>query len=267
MSWVIPAMLVFAPSVGARTTLDWIVTGSNVRKVNAIHPSLAAYHFDTRRAYVIGNEDGDQDQVPRGFASTPALKYESYARFRYDVTNGKIDRSIRAVIYDPEKWTLTPVAEQENPREYLRRFSRLAHRYGYYAITTPSRDLMAVASAVCRRRSRETLSGAFLRCNIGGAAARYADMYEVQAQVHENDPTTYRSFVQATAAQARAANPRVVVLSGLSTSPWNYVATPPMLFVAHNAVAGLVAGHFLTINARDVATAARFFRRVQAAGR
>jgi hypothetical protein len=55
--------------------------------------------------------------------------------------------------------------------------------------------------------------------NLVGAIAKVAGVVEIQAQSLERAPQTYRAFVRAAAAQARAANPHVTVLAGLSTNP------------------------------------------------
>ncbi len=47
-----------------------------------------------------------------------------------------------------------------------------------------------------------------------------AVLYEIQAQGAEKDPRTFRKFVEAEAQQARAANPNVIVLAGISTTQW-----------------------------------------------
>jgi hypothetical protein len=245
--------------------LFWILTGSNVSEISANDPSLARYHFDTERAFVLGNEDRIQNLVISGYLSTPTLKYESYTRFRSDVENGRIDPSITAVMYDPELWPLTPHAEKRDPKRYLRQFATLAHAHGYKVITGPSRDLMNAPFAYCRKRSQETLSRAYIRCRIAAEAARYADAFTVQAQVHENDPRAYRWFVNAAAKQARAANAGIVLLSNLATSPFGFVATPGMLMRAHSAVDDIVAGHTLTINAGEYEIAEEFLRRLRAA--
>lgn len=245
--------------------LYWVMTGSNIAKIYADDASLAAYLFDTRRAYAVGNEDGVQNQVIPNFASTATLKYESYARFHEDVQNGRIGASIGAVIYDPEAWPATPFAEKRDPKRYMRQFARLARRHGYFVINAPSRDLVGVRLAYCRKRPRETRSRAYLRCGIAAEGARHADAFAIQAQVHEHDPATYRWFVKAARAQARAANPNVIVLSNLATSPFDYVATPQMLWDAFDAVDDLVDGHVMTINAPERGVAEAFFRMIRAA--
>lgn len=229
-------------------------------------PALADYHFDRRGAYAIGNEFGRQNQVPSGYLATPTLKYESYRRFHADVLNHRIVRAIRVVIYDPENWPNTPYLEKRNPNRYLRLFARFARAHGYYAITSPGRDLVTVPYALCRRRSGESMGSAFLRCRIPAAGARYANAFKVQAQVYEDDPAAYRSFVFRCRRQARAANLNVVVLSNLATSPANYIATADMLWAAHEAVHDLVAGHQLNINTEEIGIAEDFLRKLRDAG-
>ena len=69
-------------------------------------------------------------------------------------------------------------------------------------------------------------------------------MVEIQAQWLEWDPPAYRAFVEAATAQAREANPDVVVLAGLST---RYAATPGDLLAAWDAVSDVVDGHYLAV--------------------
>lgn len=258
-----PAPLLGAP---ATTRLRWIVTGSKMNTLSELDPALGAYHFDTPLAHAIGKEDGTQNQVVAGFDAQPTLKYESYARFRDDVAANRIDPSITSVLYDPEDWALTPDEEKRDPGRFMNLFADLAHAQGLVYVATPSRDLMGVPDAVCGKQGDETYSQAFLRCNIAGKAAAKADIYEVQAQVHERNPAVYRDFVQKTRAQALAANPRVVFLSGLATSPYNYVATSRMLFDAHESVKDLVAGHFFTINSGEEPIAIGFLQLLKASG-
>ena len=59
----------------------------------------------------------------------------------------------------------------------------------------------------------------FLRLGLAGAIAKVTDVLELQAQSLEWSPSTYAEFVRKAAAQARAANPRVAILAGLSTNP------------------------------------------------
>jgi hypothetical protein len=265
---ILAAMALGAPALSsARTSMSWMLADSSIKKICAEDPGLAAYFFDTKRALAIWNEEGNRYQRPCGYAARRAVKYESYARFRADVLRGNITRSVKTVIYDPENWSMTPDAERRNPKTYFRRFWKVANRRGYDVMQSPARDLMQVKGAACRQRSGENLSHAFLRCGIAATAARYADIYKVQAQVLEDNPARYRAFVKSTRRQAIAAKPSVRFMSNLATSPYNYVATAQMLLDAHNAVKDLVSGHFLTINGAEFEIAMDFLRMVRDADR
>jgi hypothetical protein len=247
----------------SRTSQHWDVTGWNMEQIRDRDEDLAAYFFDTPLAFATGNEDGRQNQAPESYSALPTLKYESYSRFRRDVRRRLLDPSIKVVSYNPEKWHATPYRERKDPQTYMRLFAELASSKGYLVFTAPSRDLMYVKGAECSSRAGETLSEAFLRCRMPEFAARHADGYRIQAQVLENDPITYREFVIEAAVQARAANPSVTILSNLSTSPYDYVATSQMLFDACASVRDLVDGHYLSINSSELDVAVAFLEMVQ----
>ncbi|MDQ3889013.1 MAG: Ig-like domain-containing protein [Actinomycetota bacterium] len=247
----------------SRTPVRWLATGANANTIADADGALATYHFDTPLAIVRGNEDGDQNQVPSGYASTPALKYESYARFKSDLEGGKIDPSIRSVEYDPENWTETPDDERKRPSYYLPLFAKLAKAAGYEVVESPARDLVAVTGGECTKRSGETRSEAYLRCRLPYYAALESHAVNVQAQVHEDDAAKYRWFVGEARKLALEANPIVEMYSGLSTSPWGIQATPEMLYAAHRSVyPDLVVGHFLTISSAELQVGIEFLRKV-----
>jgi hypothetical protein len=173
------------------------------------------------------------------------------------------------VLYDPERWPRTPGVEQRDPATYLRRFAELAHAHGLRVIEAPARTLMAVAGANCRRNAGETLERATLRCSLPASAARYADVVEIQSQVSQRDASAYASYVRTAAAQARAANPKVVVLAGLSTSPGDTAATSGELVAAAEAARGDVAGYYLSVCVAcggELATAEKLFAELRVRG-
>src|SRR5436309_114243 len=79
---------------------------------------------------------------------------------------------------------------------------------------------------------------------IEAAAARLSDVVEIQGQQLEADPVAYRSFIEAEAAQARLANPNVVVLAGLST---RFASDPKTLLNAWDSVTDIVDGHYMAV--------------------
>jgi hypothetical protein len=87
---------------------------------------------------------------------------------------------------------------------------------------------------------------------LATASARAADIYEIQAQPYEmtvyRPRHAYASFVTAAAAQARAANPSVVIYAGLSTQR---VSNAAQLLQDYEATRNLVDGYWLNIPRHD----------------
>jgi hypothetical protein len=165
-------------------------------------------------------------------------------------------RRYKTVVYDPENWQATPLREREHPVAYFRRFSVIGHSYGIKVLITPHPGLTTVEGADCSAQSGESEIDAFLRCDLMGQAARYADMVEVQAQQLEGDPDAYSSFVERAADQAREANPHVLVIAGLTTGT---SFTAGQMYAAWNSVRDLVDGYYLSLSGSDrVPTALAF---------
>ncbi|MDP9329076.1 MAG: hypothetical protein M3P11_00265 [Actinomycetota bacterium] len=176
----------------------------------------------------------------RRFSGTPASWFRAYG----------------TVVYDPENWEATPLREREHPADYFRQFGALGHSYGIKVLITPHPGLVTVEGADCSAQSGESEIDAFLRCDLMGQAARYADMVEVQAQQLEGDTSAYRSFVERAAAQARTANPHVLVIAGLSPKART---TAGQMYEAWNSVRDLVDGYYLSISVNErVPTALAF---------
>lgn len=232
----------------------WVTSKGTIEAIAAQDPGIARGVFGSPAAVALGGWPG----------ALTGRSWASYAAFAGDVSAGTIPWSVRVVMYDPESWDDTPLNEQRDPITYMQRFATLAHAHGFFAIITPHPGLVSVPGAVCEQRPGETEEAAYVRCRIAEGAARYADAYETQAQALERYPNAYRAFVSATAAQARAANPNVLVLSGLSTSP-GYSATPEMLLAAWRSVDGIVDGHYLSLaRLRHPDVAASFLTMVEA---
>lgn len=77
-----------------------------------------------------------------------------------------------------------------------------------------------------------------------------SDVLELQAQSLERSTSTYAAFVRDAAAQARAANPRVAILAGLSTNPPGAEVTSQQLRAAIHATRVVADGYWLNIPGR-----------------
>jgi hypothetical protein len=202
----------------------------------------------------------------RSSAGQEVADFRSYAEFKKMIKDGGVPASIRWVMYDNEKWPLTPANEQADPVRYERLFAQLAHRNGYRVILAPAQDLVPGLSSSALQSGKPPWQP-YLSMRLATASARYGDIYEIQAQRYETSgyrqQHAYGSFVAAAAAQARAANPNIVIYAGLSTQR---VSSVSELVQDYMATRNLVDGYWMNIPQDNqpgpVAVADQFFRSI-----
>jgi hypothetical protein len=178
-----------------------------------------------------------------GFDAAVTVTFSSLVALSHAVTAGRLPAGTRAVLYDPEAWPFTPVAEQRDPVQAAARAAGLARAHGLQFIVAPALNLTAVlarGSAAPRWRQ-------FLDLRLAADMAKVADVIELQAQSLERDRSTYATFVREAAAQARAARPGVTVLAGLSTNPPGALVASDQLVAAIGASRSSVDGYWLNI--------------------
>jgi hypothetical protein len=212
-------------------------------------PSMIIGTYHLRSAEVGG-------QTPRGVATSFA--YASLDVFRGVARDAAFMRGLDAVMYDPEAWSATPLAEQRDPRRSFARFASIARQHGETVVITPHPNLMTVPGARCGIEGGETVYQAYIRCGVMDAAARQADIVEVQAQQLQGQPDAYRAFVVEATAQARAADPAVRVIAGLTTAD----ASPSQMFEAWSSVRDVVDGYYVSIRDQELGTGLDFLRLV-----
>ncbi|MGN6796215.1 MAG: hypothetical protein ACTHJW_27830 [Streptosporangiaceae bacterium] len=186
----------------------WLVAANVVRPIQTADRA-AGRMLD--HAFVLSDPHAP---APTG---TPVARYRSLARFQDDVLAGTIHKAFRWALYDPESWQDTPVAEQVDPCAAMQTFGQLAHSVGYRVIMTPARNLAIVPDTSVPKQPGEDISAWYLRTGIAGCAASYADVIDIQAQALTLDHAAYTAFVESASAQAEAANPFAIRLSGVST--------------------------------------------------
>jgi hypothetical protein len=178
-----------------------------------------------------------------GIDATPVVTYPSVPELRSALEDNSLPAGTGAVVYDPEAWSYTPAAEQRDPVQAATQAAELAHAHGLKIIIAPALNL----TTVLEPGSSAPRSQTFLDLNLAGAMARTADTIELQAQSLERDPEAYATFVHAAAAQARARNPNVTVLAGLSTNPPGAAVNSQQLTDAIVASRPDVDGYWLNI--------------------
>jgi hypothetical protein len=175
--------------------------------------------------------------------AVPVFAFGAVDRLSDAIAAGQLPAGTQAVLYDPEAWSFTPGGEQRDPAGATARAAGLAQASGLRLIAAPALSLTNVLS---RDRTAPRWRR-YLDLGLAAAVARGADVIELQAQSLERDTATYAAFVDAAAGQARAANPRVSVLAGLSTNPPGDPVSIGQLTAAVRATRHLVDGYWLNI--------------------
>lgn len=225
-------------SAPGKPVLHWLLAGPAVA-VLAANPEASRLLSGTRPFVARG----------RNTAIPPAWKAVPYASFK---SVGELARALRAgplgdlegVMYDNEAWALTPPEEQRHPARYTKLAAGLAHGRRLLFLAAPAVDLVNVLMPGNGAQNRRY--DAYLSLRLA-AAARYADVFAIQAQSAERDTRLYADFVRRAAAQARRANPEVLVLAGISTNPNGQRVAAKDLLGAIAATRGTVDGYWLNV--------------------
>lgn len=184
--------------------------------------------------------------LPRGWKAIAVRTFKSFRDIQNAVAENALASDVRGVMYDYEGWPFTPEEEQRNPAGYVKQAADIVHARGLLFFTAPAVDLVPVlAPDGDRKRQDET----YLRLGIAADAARWADVVDIQSQRFERDTTRYAKFIREAAAQARQANPKVIVLAGVSTQPSGHDVTASDVLRAIDATRDFVDGYWLNIPA------------------
>jgi len=243
---ILLALALYAACADA-ADLRWMISMSATRHLDRVDPShaLSRRFFESPGNFVVNGKKGS-DGFPEGWHCVPAATFSSYAALQQALGKAELPAAVKAIIYDNESWQFTPSEEQH----HLDRFEKLAadaiHKHGRTFIATPAADLVPVLNPKVQKGGRYD---EYLRLGVAKSAARYADVYEIQAQGSENNLALYTRFVKGAAAQARSVNPRVLIFAGLSTNPSGKKITGQQLFEAIQATRADVDGYWLNIPA------------------
>jgi Tfp pilus assembly protein PilV len=224
--------------------LHWIVNLHAIdllREQGSEGAALVDEFFANERTFVTLKVDGNFSRLPAH--CLPTVSFTNYESMRKKLESGRLDPRIRAVLYDAENWEFTPDEEKREPARYHALAAKLAHKFHLQLIATPAANLVKAMEPQVQDAKYEE----YLRLKIAEAAARDADVYEIQAQGAQPAPDRFADFVQRAAAQARAAHPGVVVLAGLSTNPSGQKVSADQLLEGVQRTSGSVDGYWLNI--------------------
>ena len=201
---------------------SWIMSLGVLKTVTANPQSKEALTNDT--LYVTGANPANLPATAANLHIIPARGYTSEEQFANAISANSIPSYVKAILYDNEHWSLTPLIEQQNIVAYYQKAYTLAHSHGLLLIATPGDQ------------------------KIIPQIAPFADVVDIQAQEIQANVQTYINLVGPIAQQAKQTNPHIIVLSGLSTNPRAGDPTPQQLLAIAQATYGtVVQGWWLNI--------------------
>lgn len=228
-----------APTALPGSSKIWMISSSayGLLSSSTSGQALAQKFFDSSRSIIIV---GSRNAQSYGGASL-ALYFTGFADFGSKMPT-ETTSGAQYAVFDDENWRYTPVAEQKNIDLYFQKFSNLAQQYGLKVIASPSPDLANVLP-----RKTSSLYSDYLSDTIAGSAAKWSDVFDIQAQGLQSDPKKYAAFVSAVAKQAKEINPGIEVVASLSTNPSNRLISPQTLLQDIRLTEGTVDGYWLNI--------------------
>lgn len=219
--------------------IRWILNGPAL-SIFASDP-FAQRFFANSKPFVLQRKDAAVVLPPSWHAQT-VRSFTSYKAIRSAFDSKAIGPDVRAILYDNEGWEFTPREEQADPARFTRAAAALVHRHRLLLITAPAVDLTRTLAPGPEKRY-----DAYLRLNLAADAARYADVYDIQAQGSQRNVKRFSAFVRAAAAQARAANPKVLIFAGISTNPSGQRVTSDDIVRAIDATRKTVDGYWFNV--------------------
>jgi hypothetical protein len=221
--------------------LRWILNGPAVQTF-AQDPGAQKF-FAGSSPFVVQRKDGAV-ALPVSWKAIPTRTFTSYGALQKAFATGAIGPDVKAILYDNEAWQFTPMEEQTNFGDYSQRVAQLVHAHGLLLINAPAVDLVRNLASASEKRY-----DAYIRLGIARDGAKDADVFEIQAQGSEMATARFAEFVSAAAGQARQANPKVLVLAGISTNPSGRNVSADQIVRAIDATRGVVDGYWFNVPA------------------
>jgi hypothetical protein len=190
----------------------WIVRAGMLQRLSITHAALVRQLFDNPRTFVTGA--GSSSLATLGVpAAVPTASFTDETALARAVNHNRLRPGTTAVIYDAQQSGRTPRRQRTHPAESFHRAAEVAHAHGLLLIASPE---AGIASPDARPVGAAQAYGGFIKRQIATAAARYADVYEVNGRGARTSPADYPWFAQLSMAQAAAVHPGTELLADLS---------------------------------------------------
>lgn len=226
-----------AAAVGpSAASLTWVVDWSTAKSIASDPAAVAAIKGAT--IYEIVRVGG---KVAPGLPAVATLDFKSVSQMAAAFTAGDIAPWDRAVVYDPEHWSATPLSEQLAVVSATAEAKQLAAQYHLTFIATPGTDLMEVLTP-----GQWPLAKDYLQYDLAGkCAAAGPALFDIQAQALETNLAAYMTQVSGATAQIHAANPATLALGDVTDHIGSSAIPTADVVAAIRASEADVTGYFL----------------------
>ena len=208
----------------------WIIQENALQSLD--NPKLAGGLSQLQLQQLFGNQRSYIDYLTtRGThtvkGAVSVYSASSEQKLAWVLQHNELPYGTDAVLFDIERWKYTyPADEQQHPNPFItmaaadvRAYNAVPGHHHLLFIAAPAPDLTTSALPSWKKGNY----AGYLYLQLAATAARVSDVLDIQGQQIENTDTNYLSdyvsFVAAAAAQARKANPHVIILAGLTTTP------------------------------------------------
>ncbi len=229
-----------APVNGLAGPASWMVSQSGAQGLLSASPGAAQLLFNTPLTYVTGTGAADTSQLGLQNA-VPTATFTNEASLAAAVNAGQLRPGTVAVQYAPS-WPSTPRNQLTDPRNAFMQAGLIAHQHGLLLIGAPSLNVVRATAPHLKAIKR---TSKFLQSRIAAAAARYSDVYVIQAQTLERTPSKFSAFVRQAAAQAVNAHASVEILTEIRSGSGAGAPTAPMLERDLSGAGSAVSGYEL----------------------
>lgn len=227
------------------TSPHWLIAASAILRIDAAGGSaVAARYLNSPQTTIITGRNISVSL--ENWRAAFALDTRSLQEIQRAVA-GPLPPRVTMILYDPEHWSFTPLAQQLAVGPSVQEAETLAHHAGRQLIAAPATNLAR------SRPDGESAATAFLQTDDLAKVASSADWVEIQAQGLERNPDQYAAYIGQAVRQIRQVNKAAVIYAGLSTNPSGPQVDVAELSADVRLTSGEVSGYWLNVPAQGAA--------------
>lgn len=230
----------------APTAPGWFIDGNQLQSLVGYSSStLPARYFNTPNTVIMNDANNTGTYIPSGWHSQAGNHYTSYGTNGcsenygcysligdLQAHNGLVSNQALVALYDNENWSYTPNNERTDPCSYMSQFVSTAHIHGLTTVVAPDQDLAEPGNITSYQGGESENWQTYLRLGLASCAAKTgSEWYHIMSQPFESEwcsnpfeecqssESDYDNFVTQAALQAKAIDPSIKLIDGLSTNP------------------------------------------------